>query len=113
MALSRSDEREIINHRRLGHPHVLGFREVYLARPDPKQASAPAGDCHHLVVRAVCAFFLQGYCMSSVGWRLSIWRAPDLKEYRQALQYLRLVSLSLLIHLAPPVAPQSFFAGGH
>ncbi|KAK9842020.1 hypothetical protein WJX81_004493 [Elliptochloris bilobata] len=55
VVLSRSDEREIINHRRLGHPHVLGFREVYLAdaRPDPNPDAADPGtgaDSHLVIV---------------------------------------------------------------
>jgi hypothetical protein len=47
--LSRSDEREILNHRRLAHPHVLGFREVYMAT-DAGLEHAAAADGAHLVV---------------------------------------------------------------
>ena len=49
VVLSRCDEREVVNHRRLAcHPHVLGFREVYLADacPDPMQHASGAGDGH-------------------------------------------------------------------
>ena len=44
MVLSRTDEREIVNHRRLAcHPHVLGFREVYLADACANSDQQPSG----------------------------------------------------------------------
>jgi len=48
--LTRSDEREILNHRRLAHPHVLGFREVYMATDAAGLEHAGAADGAHLVV---------------------------------------------------------------
>lgn len=57
VALSRSDEREIVNHRRLEHPNVLGFREVFLcssrdARPafEGDEVDARAHERHLVVV---------------------------------------------------------------
>ena len=51
VVLSRTDEREIVNHRRLAcHPHVLGFREVYLADACPDPSATGDGNVQLVVV---------------------------------------------------------------